>query len=135
MPDDLTEASASTGLGDAGRALWARFVPTFVLEERETEVLVLACRQADDIALLETALADEGAIVDGSRGQRRMNAAFTELRLARLAQKNLLGALKLPGEDERPMSAASERAQRAANARWSRTADARASRKAAGGSA
>jgi hypothetical protein len=118
------------GLGAAGAALWAKFVPAFVFEAREEAVLVLACRQQDDIATLEAALADEGAVVTGSRGQQRVNGALAELRQARLAQARLLGSLKLPEEDDdKPRDAKSKRAQHAAHARWSRTADLRASRK------
>lgn len=120
------------GLGVAGALLWGKFVPTFQFEEREEEVLIQACRQADDIAGLEQAVEDEGRIVEGSRGQRRMNAVVTELRQSRLALARLLGMLKLPDDDGRPMSAKSERAQRAAFARWDRTAEVRATRKSNG---
>ncbi len=132
MSDEPIVNVEPDGLGVAGAELWARFVPSLVFEQREEAVLVQACRQADDLAALEAAVAIAGAIVEGSRGQRRMNPVITELRQGRLALARLLGMLKLPDEDGRPMTARQERAQRAAFSRWDRTADARRERRSGG---
>lgn len=109
------------GLGAAGTALWCGLTDVYVFAPREVAVLTLACRQADDVAALEAALAEDGPVVVGSRGQPRLSAVVTELRQGRVALARLLGDLALPGEDDQvPRTAASERASRAAQVRWSR---------------
>jgi hypothetical protein len=115
------------GLGRAGRKLFSGLVAKFVFAPRELAIVELAARTADDIADLEAALARDGMVVVGSKGQPRLNGVAVELRMARLALAKLLGDLRLPDEDEgagsKPMSMAQLRGQRAANTRWA--ADAR----------
>ncbi|MEJ7894371.1 MAG: P27 family phage terminase small subunit [Solirubrobacteraceae bacterium] len=110
------------GLCVAGTALWRAIhggLPaTMELDERETAVLGLACRQADDVAALEAVLARDGVVVEGSSGQPRLSGVVSELRQARLATAKLLGELQLPDAAEQPASASSKRAQKAAHARW-----------------
>jgi hypothetical protein len=110
------------GLGAAGRALWRdiqRAVPEDAeLDERESMLLRLACRQLDDVAALEESIEEHGRVVPGSRGQLRLAQAVGEVRQGRLAVLRLLAELKLPDVDERPRSLRSERARRAANVRW-----------------
>jgi hypothetical protein len=92
--------------------------PAWELDARELLVLEAAARQADTNRALESALKDDGMVVEGSQGQRRLNAAVTELRQGRIAVEKLLSSLALPGEDGRAMTAAQKRAQSAAEARW-----------------
>jgi hypothetical protein len=109
------------GLGAAGRALWRRLTVEFDFDARELLVLEAAARQADDVALLEALLADEGPVTVGSKGQPRLSAVVMEVRQGRLALLKLLDGLRIPGEDEEAgRSAASERASRAATSRWGR---------------
>jgi len=119
----VTEAPkhrAPTGLGTAGKALWRRLVSAFDFAEHELAILEVACHQADDVAALERVIAADGMVVTGSAGQSRLNGAVSEVRQGRLALGKLLGALALPDEEDRPLSATSKTAQKAANARWSR---------------
>lgn len=111
------------GLANRGRKLWHSIgsqlaAEALELDERERELLAMACRQADDLAMLETAIKNVGAMVDGSKGQKVVNPAIAEARQARLAISRLLGQLGLPDEELQPRTAASIRAQKAANTRY-----------------
>lgn len=91
------------------------------LDARELLILESACRQADSNAALEAALAEDGVTVKGSMGQRRLNAAVTELRQGRLALERLLASLALPGDEGAgAQTAAQKRASAAASSRWTR---------------
>lgn len=119
--------TAPKGLGKRGRALWRSVVSglpdDWEFDDREAALLGLAARQADDLALLEEAIASRGTFVSGSAGQPVLNPAIGEARQARMAIGRLLGQLELPdGEEEQPRTAAGKRAQRAARARWDREA-------------
>lgn len=87
-------------------------------DERETALLDLARRQADDIAALERQLEAEGATVAGSMGQTRLNPIFAELRQQRLALAKILHDVKLP--DEGLGASRNSQQQRAARSRWDR---------------
>lgn len=117
---DRTKPRVPAGVGTAGAALWRRLVAAYDFEVHELSMLEVACRQADDVAALENLIAEQGMTVAGSQGQPRLNAAVAEVRQGRLALGKLLGALALPDEADRPLTAASRTAQKAANARWSR---------------
>jgi hypothetical protein len=56
-------------LGKAGSVLWRRLVDEYSFDERELAVLCLACRQAVDLALVEEAIARDGATVVGRRAR------------------------------------------------------------------
>ena len=91
---------APDGLQAAGRKLWgavaAAFPPGWELDEREIEVLTMACRQADDNAALARALKRDGLVVSGASAQPRVNPAATEVRQGRLTVGQLLGQLHYP---------------------------------------
>ncbi|WP_164202368.1 hypothetical protein [[Micrococcus luteus] ATCC 49442] len=87
-------------------------------DERESALLDLARRQADDIDALEAQLKADGANVTGSMGQSRLNPIFAELRQQRLALGKLLHDVKLP--DEGLGSSKNVQQQRAAQSRWNR---------------
>jgi len=87
----------------------------------EQALLLAACRQADDIALLEQLLDEQGPIVAGAQGQPRLSPVLSELRQSRIAFAKLLGALSVPDDfDDRPLTARSRRAKAAATTRWNR---------------
>jgi P27 family predicted phage terminase small subunit len=113
---------APPGLRAAGKRLWRDIHHALPddgeLDERELAILAAACRQADDVAALEEAIAADGVMVAGAQGQTRLNAAVTECRQARLAVARLLGELDLSDPDAEPRTARSRRARRAADARW-----------------
>lgn len=89
-------------LGAAGKALWhdiADDMPDGLeFDQRELAVLATAARQADTIASLERAIKRDGVMIVGAAGQRRLNAAVTELRQGRVALARLLGELKVEPE-------------------------------------
>lgn len=117
-----------SGLGAAGRTVWRAVVDdltavgdddaTWELDGRERLILENAARQADLNAKLEAVIEEDGIVVAGSTGQRRLNAAATELRQGRVAVGKLLGELALPGEDGRVATARQKRARGAAEVRW-----------------
>ena len=87
------------------------------LDERETALLDVAARQADDIAALEEDIAKRGVRVPGSRaGHEVLNPAISEVRQGRLALGKLLGALELPES----ASDATRSTLKAVEARWKR---------------
>ena len=117
---DRTKPRVPAGVGTAGGALWRRLTGAYTFEVHELSMLEVACRQADDVAALENLIAEQGMTVAGSQGQPRLNAAVAEVRQGRLALGKLLGALALPDEADRALTAASRQAQRAGRARWDR---------------
>jgi hypothetical protein len=114
---------APAGLAVAGKRLWSALTADYEFGPAELATLELACRQADDVALLEQVVAADGVVTTGSKGQVRAHPALGELRLSRQALARLLGLLALPGEDDdTPRTAAGRRGQKAARARWDRQA-------------
>ena len=109
------------GLGAPGKALWKAIladVPEdFELDARELHALRRACRTADEIALLEAAIDEAGAVVRGSRGQPVVNRALEEVRMMRLVEARLLASIKLSVEVETPSQA---RSRKAVATRWRR---------------
>lgn len=87
-------------------------------DERESALLDLARRQADDIQALEDQLEAEGGAVKGSMGQTRLNPIYSELRQQRLALAKILHDVKLP--EEGLGSSRNSQQQRAARSRWDR---------------
>jgi hypothetical protein len=104
--------------GPAGKALWSRLTEVYGFTPTEVQLLTMACRQADDLAKLDGAVKRYGIHVTGSMGQKVLNPALIEARLARQAIARLLGQLDLPNPEEKPQTAASRRASKAANKRW-----------------
>jgi hypothetical protein len=108
---------APTTLGAAGRALWAAVVAGLEFASHELSILELAARQADDLALIEAAIAEHGAVVTGSKGQPVLNGAMQEARQARASIARLIKQLDIPDEDK-PERSPSEAGRHAAQARW-----------------
>lgn len=109
---------APKGLQAPGKALWKAITTDWDLDDREVEILNLACRQADALDELEARVRCDGITVPGAAGQTRIHPAVIEARQARVAMARLLGQLSLPAADGRKLTSAGERAQRAAWARW-----------------
>ncbi|HSS03830.1 MAG TPA: P27 family phage terminase small subunit [Solirubrobacterales bacterium] len=122
MPD-RARPTAPRGLGKEGRKLWRQIqdavAPDWELDERDERTLLAACQLEDRLAELDAAIAAEGLMVAGSRGQRVLHPAAQESRQVTLAQHKLLAGVELAdpaaAHKREPMS--SQRARRAAEAR------------------
>lgn len=93
-------ARTPPGLGDAGRRLWRSVAADVAasgleLDARELRVLRDAARTADDLELIEEALAGAPAVVVGSTGQPRPQPLLEEARKARALIATLLRVLDL----------------------------------------
>ena len=103
-------------LGPAGERIWSSAVEALPEGMRfgphELSLLELAAHQADDLALLEAAIASNGAVLTGASGQPVLNAALSEARQARAAIARIIRQLNIDGSS-------TDRARSAANARWS----------------
>jgi hypothetical protein len=119
-------------LGVEGRRVWREVTGPFELDLRELENLRMACAQLDLVARLDAVIERDGLTVVGSTGQPRLNPAVVEVRQARVAASRLLGELRLPDVDDRPMTARQIQAKRAVEYRWSRTAALREARRSGG---
>lgn len=110
------------GLGNSGRALWCQITRAlsdgWAFDERELAILKLACRQADNVAALETVIARDGVMSHGSAGQPVCHPAVGEIRQGRIVLSKMLGLLSIPDEEEKPRTAAGRRDQHAADTRW-----------------
>lgn len=82
-------------------------------DERETALLELAARQADDLDRLESDIAKQGARVEGRTGTM-LNQAFAEARQARVALARILGQIDIPES----LSPRALHGRKAAEARW-----------------
>lgn len=87
-------------------------------DERESALLDLARRMADDIDRLETVLTEQVSVIKGSTGQDRLNPVFGELRQQRLALAKVLGEVRLPDEGLVGGAVPNAKKSRAAATRW-----------------
>lgn len=115
-----TTTRAPSNLNASGRSLYKTILAEYELDDRETRILVLACRQADALDALEAAVKDDGITVLGAAGQTRLHPAVVEARQGRIALARLLGQLSLPPADDIPATARGQQARKAARARWNR---------------
>lgn len=108
------------GLGVSGRKLWSGIAGPYDLRPDERRLLEDACREADLIDKLEAEIndPDHEMVVKGSMGQPVSSPLVAEIRQHRATLRALLGALKLP-DDEQAAAPRSVQARDAARARWS----------------
>ena len=112
------DAKPPAGLARPGRQLWRDILREWELDARELAILKRAAKQADTNDALEKAIRRDGLMIEGASGQRRLNAAVSELRQGQLALARLLGEMALPAADgSAGATATSRKAQKAANAR------------------
>lgn len=112
-----------TGLGRSGRELWRDIAEADRWQLRPDELRILgdACRLADSIATLETAMEGQETLIQGARpGQMVLNPIITEIRMCRSTMATLLKQLKLPDEVNTTQTR-SFGARQAAAARWQKT--------------
>ena len=102
------------------RRFWRDILKEFTLGPAELRILEDAVREIDLIEKMEAELEGADLVVYGSRGQPVANPLAQEIRLHRGVLKQLLGALRLPDDDQDSWDGltASERARRASMARW-----------------
>jgi len=113
--------TAPRGLGRSGAGLWRRIVAGYELRPDELRLLADACREADLIDSMHTALTAGPLLTPGSMGQDRPHPLLTEIRGHRALRAQLLKQLALPDDAVRAASrssATTTRAQKAARARW-----------------
>lgn len=113
---------APAGLGLSGRRLWKAVLSDYELNPAELVLLEHACRTADTLARLDTALAEADLSVQGSKGQPVANALLKEAREERQLLGRLLDQLGLPDDGGSVWDGltASSRARKAALQRWRR---------------
>lgn len=90
--------SVPDGLSERGSALWSATTRRYELREDELRVLEDACREADLIDRMDSALSASGMMVSGSMGQDRVHPLVGEIRQHRTVLASLLRTLKLPDE-------------------------------------
>ena len=81
------------GLGPRGRTFWRKVQKVYELDLPETELLIEVCRALDECEALQSAIAEQGHTVDGSRGQVVAHPALVELRQTRQVLGRLLAQL------------------------------------------
>lgn len=111
---------APAGLGDAGSQFFRWAHSAYALDARDSPVLLELCRTLDEIELLTEAVARDGVVTSGSKGQVVEHPAMAGLRAHRVVLDRLFVRLGLPGaeDEEKPRTAAQIRARAAASARW-----------------
>lgn len=115
--------STPKGLGVAGKRMWRAIARAYLLRPDELFQLESACRVADIVVSLESAMVGRPLTVLGSMGQEREHPLLSEARQQRALLSRLLAGLRLPDEQaEAGASDQSIRARNAAMARWHRGA-------------
>lgn len=82
-------------LADRGGELYRAVVQEWGLRPDEEALLLAAARTVDELAILESALAESSPVVVGSRGQVRAHPLVSQVREHRLALRLLLASLSL----------------------------------------
>ncbi len=86
----------------------------YEFEEHELVLLREAVRLTDTLTDLQAVVAEEGAVITDTRGERKTHPAVVEARQSRIALARVLAVLRLPsGEDGEHL----RRPQRRAGAR------------------
>lgn len=97
---DVKIAKFPSNLGTSGRALWREIAGQvaqdgLVLDAREAVLLTLACRETDQLAIIEDALVGASLMVRGSQGQEVAHPLIGEARRSRTTIAALLGRIGL----------------------------------------
>jgi hypothetical protein len=108
--------AAPKNLASAGAALWESIADAYDLRPDELRLLADACREADLIDTMSTALSRVDLMTLGSMGQPVVHPYVSEIRQHRTVLASLLRSLKLP--DESSEGAVNQQRQ-AGNASWS----------------
>ena len=106
------------GLGKAGIEVWLSMTGRFTFHEGELQILRQLAAIVDEIAVMEGALAESGPMIEGSRGQQRLNPLYNQLITHRSVLDRLMVSLALPADGEQVGKRRSPQAKQAAQARW-----------------
>ena len=87
------------GTGKAGAALWRAVLAEYELEQHELLLLREAVRTVDVLDDLTERVAQDGAVLASSQGDRA-HPALVEARQQRITLARLLAALRLPAGQE-----------------------------------
>jgi len=79
-----------------GRALWRSILEDYDLSRAELALLREACRTADELEALRSAVLAAEVLTEGSTKQPVVNKVYDELRKHREALTRLLAAMDLP---------------------------------------
>lgn len=120
MNDESKPPRAPPGLGAAGKRQWRSAVNRYEFWPHELLGLERACRQADDNAALEVARVGQPVMIEGSRGQLRVNPLYAELRAGRESVNRQMAALGLADALDADAASRSSAARRLVRARWDR---------------
>jgi len=115
-----TNKRTPAGLNASGRRIFRQISGGYELRPDEFVVLEAACRVADTIDRLGSALVDAPLVTTGVGGQDRVNPLLVELRQQRITLASLLRQLGLP--DEAGVKVNQQRS--AGNASWAKRAGA-----------
>jgi hypothetical protein len=121
---DLNIPPVPEGIGRRGKAFWVDVQTELEFDARETGLLLEVCRILDTIQLLAQAVAADGVMLEGSQGQKVLNAAVAELRQQQAAYARLVTQLNLEGASSGEVMKSPRAASAAATAkrRWQKDA-------------
>lgn len=107
VPDPADAATAAAGgggsdgtLGEAGRRLWDDVTDNWDIAEHERSVLLQACRAADRLDAMNSALAEAPLVVTNTRGDQIPHPLLCESRQTAALLARLCAALGLPSGDQ-----------------------------------
>jgi hypothetical protein len=102
----MAHPQAPSNLSARAKRFWDETTEKYDMGGHELLLLEQVCRTMDDIRTLENGMRKalthdgDGLMVLGAARQRVANPLIGELRQARQSLRQLIGALKLPDEDE-----------------------------------
>jgi len=88
-----------SGLKVSGRKLWQATVKDFDLDEHELALLREACRSLDSLDALQTAVDQDGVVVESPQGLKA-HPALVEVRQQRITFARLIAQLGIPTGDQ-----------------------------------
>jgi hypothetical protein len=121
----MAELKPAVSLGVSGRRVWRQVVREATndgleLDSREQFWLLSAAKLADQLAILETEMANQPLLVKGSMGQPVPNGLLAEIRSHHHLIAQLLARLKVDVPEASGVLGVvgANKARGAANARW-----------------
>lgn len=116
MTDSRTPRVPS-GTAASGRRLWLDVLREYQLEEHEMALLREMVRTVDLLDDLDAQVRQDGLMVEGPGGTRRVHPAAVEARQQKIALARLSASLRLPAGEEGDEQKSARRPQRRVGAR------------------